>query len=40
VFLKDSGCDQAQGSLFSMPVSAGDVSRLFTASQSADAIPG
>jgi hypothetical protein len=31
VFLKDSGCDQAQGSLFSMPVSAGDVPRLFTA---------
>jgi diguanylate cyclase (GGDEF)-like protein/PAS domain S-box-containing protein len=31
VFLKDSGCDQAQGLLFSMPVSAGDVPRLFTA---------
>jgi EAL domain-containing protein (putative c-di-GMP-specific phosphodiesterase class I) len=31
VLLKDSGCDQAQGSLFSMPVCAGDVPRLFTA---------
>jgi diguanylate cyclase (GGDEF)-like protein/PAS domain S-box-containing protein len=40
VFLKDSGCDQAQGSLFSMPVSAGDVPRLFTASQSAPIFSG
>ena len=31
VFLKDSGCDQAQGSLFSIPVCAADVPRLFTA---------
>ena len=30
-FLKDSGCDQAQGSLFSMPVCTADVPRLFTA---------
>jgi EAL domain-containing protein (putative c-di-GMP-specific phosphodiesterase class I) len=40
VFLKDSGCDQAQGSFFSVPVCAGDVPRLFTARQSADDIPG
>ena len=38
-FLKDSGSDQAQGSLFSIPVCAADVPRLFTARQSADAIP-